>query len=229
MTASPRTIVVTGCTRGIGRALVDEFVAAGHVVHGCGRSGDAIDALRGRHGAPHGFTALDVSDGEAVAAWAHDVIAAGAAPDLVISNAAVINRLAPLWEITAGEFDGLIAVNVAGVANVARAFLPPMIDAGRGVIVNLSSGWGRSTSPEVGPYCTSKWAVEGFTGSLAQELPAGLAAVALSPGVVDTQMLRACLPDTAAVCDGPEAWAARSAPRLLALGASDNGASLTFD
>lgn len=229
MGTSSRTIVVTGATRGIGRALVEEFVRVGHVVHGCGRSGEAIDALRERHGAPCSFTALDVSDDAAVAAWARALLEVGPAPDLLVNNAAVMNRLAPLWDIAASEFDALMAVNVGGVANVVRAFTPAMSDAGRGVIVNLSSGWGRSTSPEVGPYCTSKWAIEGFTGSLSQELPAGLAAVALSPGIVDTDMLRACLPGTASSCDGPGPWAARNAPRLLALDASDNGASLTFD
>ena len=85
-----------------------------------------------------------------------------------------------------------MAVNVSGTLNVIRAFVPAMIAAGRGVIANLSSGWGRSTDALVGPYCASKYAIEGLTGSLAQELPRPLAAVAVSPGVIDTDMLRRC-------------------------------------
>ena len=62
-------------------------------------------------------------------------------------------------------------VNVKGVANVIRAFVPAMVAKKRGVIVNLSSGWGRSTAAEVAPYCATKYAIEGLTLSLAQELP----------------------------------------------------------
>jgi NAD(P)-dependent dehydrogenase (short-subunit alcohol dehydrogenase family) len=63
------------------------------------------------------------------------------------------------------------------------------------VIVNLSSGWGRSVSPEVAPYCATKWAIEGLTQAFAKELPEGLAAVALNPGVIDTDMLRLAFGD----------------------------------
>ena len=102
-----------------------------------------------------------------------------------------------------------------------------MIRRGSGVIVNFSSGWGRSTSPDVGPYCTTKHAVEGFSGSLAHDLPEGLASVCLSPGVIDTEMLRKCLPDTARTTDGPGPWAKRNVDALLALGPADNGRSMS--
>jgi NAD(P)-dependent dehydrogenase (short-subunit alcohol dehydrogenase family) len=91
----------------------------------------------------------------------------------------------------------------------------------------MSSGWGRSTSPEVAPYCASKWAVEGLTQALAQELPSGLAAVAVSPGVVDTDMLRSCWADSAASCPSPEVWAKGATNFLLSLGAEHNGQSLS--
>lgn len=227
MSTPPRTLVLTGATRGMGRALALELAAAGHVVHGCGTSRSAVAELAAALPAPCSASVVDVSDAAAVSAWAARVLAAGPAPDLLINNAAVINALAPVWKVPAAEWSRLLAVNVAGTAHVIAAFVPAMIAAGRGVIVNLSSGWGRSTSPEVGPYCASKYAVEGLSGSLAQELPLGLACVALSPGVVDTDMLRSCLPDTAAVTDGPEAWARRNASFLLELGSQHNGQSLS--
>jgi len=226
---TPRTIVLTGATRGLGRALVERFAADGHVVAGCGTSTDGVAALRAAHGAPHRLEVVDVSDAAAVDAWAAGLAADGHVPELLVAHAGVINRLAPLWELTPDEIARVTAVNVNGVAFTARAFLPAMIARGRGVLVALSSGWGRGSSPEVAPYCASKHAVEGLVGALAQELPRGLAAVALSPGVVDTDMLRACLPDTAASCDGPGAWSTRAAPFLLGLGPRDNGGSLTCD
>ena len=118
-------------------------------------------------------------------------------------------------------------MNIKGVANVIRAFVPAMVEAKRGVIVNLSSGWGRSTSPEVAPYCASKWAIEGLTKALAQELPAGMAAVPLNPGVINTEMLKTCFGESAASYPKAEEWARRAAPFILQLGAKDNGQSLS--
>jgi len=88
-----------------------------------------------------------------------------------------MNTPAPLWQVPAREFNQLMDVNIKGVVNVIRHFVPAMVARKSGVIVNLSSGWGRSTAPEVAPYCASKYAMEGLTKALAQELPAGMAAV----------------------------------------------------
>src|SRR5207245_5026489 len=137
--------------------------------------------------------------------------------DLLLNNAALINRNAPLWEVSAEDFDAVIDVNIKGVANVLRHFLPAMMARKSGVVVNFSSGWGRSTSPEVAPYCASKYAVEGLTAALAQELPNGLAAVALNPGVIDTDMLRLCWAEDAGQYPSPQQWAERAAPFLLRL------------
>jgi NAD(P)-dependent dehydrogenase (short-subunit alcohol dehydrogenase family) len=137
-----------------------------------------------------------------------------------------MHKPAPLWQVPAPEFSKLIDVNVKGVANVIRAFVPAMIEAGHGVIVNLSSGWGRSASPEVAPYCASKWAIEGLTKSLAQELPAGMAAVPLNPGVINTDMLQKCFGPSASHYPTAQEWAEQAAPFILGLGPKDNGQSL---
>jgi len=220
------TIVLTGCTRGLGRELVARFTERGHTVLGCGRSVDHIAGLASQFGAPHDFTALDVSEGPAVDSWARRLLAGHGAPGLVINNAAVMNDPAPLWEVPAEDFDRLMAVNVGGTLNVIRAFAPSMITAGRGVIANVSSGWGRAADALVGPYCASKHALEGLTGSLAQELPRPLAAVAVSPGVVDTDMLRRCWDESAGAYPKPAEWGERAADFFLGLGPKDNGASL---
>jgi NAD(P)-dependent dehydrogenase (short-subunit alcohol dehydrogenase family) len=102
-----------------------------------------------------------------------------------------------------------------------------MAKAGRGIIVNFSSGWGRSASPEVAPYCATKWAIEGMTQSLAQELPEGLATVPLNPGVINTDMLRSCFGPSAADFPSANEWATIAVPFLLGLSFKNNGQSLT--
>jgi len=216
-----KTIILTGCTRGLGRAMAEFFTASGARVFGCGRSATAPKGL------DIDFTSLDVADDAAVGRWADRVLREADAPDLLVNNAAVIAPNAPFWKVPLGVFDAVIDVNIKGTANVVRHFLPAMIERGRGVIVNFSSGWGRSTSPEVAAYCASKWAVEGLTQSLAQELPGGLAAVALNPGIIDTEMLRSCFGGAAAGYPSAEEWIKSAGPFLLRLSAKDNGRSLT--
>lgn len=220
-------IVITGVTRGLGRALVEEFIRGGHTVFGCGRSGDAIFDLRMTHQAPHDFSVVDVALDNKVALWAAKILEHDTAPDLLINNAAIMNRLGPIWEQDDREFTKLVDVNIRGTQNVIRHFVPAMVARKKGVIVNFSSGWGRSVSPEVGPYCMSKWAIEGLTKALAEELPAGMAAVPLNPGVIDTEMLRSCWAEGAAAHPKAEQWAKTAAPFILKLSSKNNGQSLS--
>lgn len=222
-----KVIVLTGATRGLGRALVSVFAQAGHTVIGCGRSESHVNSLRAEFGNPHAFAAVDVTDEIAVREWAKAMLAHYGAPDLLINNAALMNTPAPLWSVPASEFAAVIDVNVKGVFHVLRAFVPAMVARKSGVIVNLSSGWGRSTSPDVAPYCATKYAIEGLTLSLAQELPSGMAAIPLNPGIIDTDMLRRAWAEGASSYPKPEAWAKRAAPFLLNLSAKDNGRSLS--
>ncbi len=223
---SSQRIVVTGATRGLGRAMVEGFIADGHTMIGCGRSVQHVETLRSVFGKPHQFSVVDVGDNASVAAWASEALADGP-PDLLVNNAALINANAPLWEVGADEFDGMMRVNVNGVANMIRHFVPPMIEAGRGVVVNFSSGWGRSVASEVAPYCGSKWAIEGLTRALAEDLPPGLAAVPLNPGVINTDMLQSCFASGASSFPTADEWAKQAVPFILSLSASDNGEPLT--
>ncbi|MGA2445634.1 MAG: SDR family oxidoreductase [Opitutaceae bacterium] len=220
-------IVITGVTRGLGRALAEWYIAQGHTVSGCGRSGMEIFELRATHSERHNFDAVDVTETIKVEMWAERILGVHGAPDFLINNAGLVNRPAPLWKVPAKEFSKLIDVNIKGVANVIRAFVPAMVEAKRGVIVNLSSGWGRSTSPEMAPYCASKWAIEGLTKALAQELPDGMAAVPLNPGVINTGMLQICFGESATGYPKAAEWAQCAAPFILKLGPKDNGQSLS--
>jgi NAD(P)-dependent dehydrogenase (short-subunit alcohol dehydrogenase family) len=223
-----KRIIITGATRGLGRALVPHFAQVKHIVAGCGRSGSAIAELKSKYTAPHHFAIVDVRDCAAMTEWASQAMTAmGGPPDLVICNAALMNDPQPLWKIPSRDFDAVIDVNVKGVANTIRAFAPAMVARKVGVIIALSSGWGRSTSPEVAPYCASKYAIEGMMMALAQELPAGMASIPLNPGVIDTDMLRQCWKEKASTFPKADAWAKRAAPYLLTLSVKENGRSIS--
>lgn len=222
-----RVVLITGVTKGLGRAMAKGFACEGHNVVGCGRDASAIASLEKSLGKPHQFKQVDVANDQEVSNWISEVTATSGTPDLVINNAATINANAPLWEISAAEFDRVIDINIKGVQNVIRHAVPPMIDRGSGVIVNFSSGWGRSTSPEVAPYCATKWAIEGLTQAMAQELPNGMAAIPLNPGIINTEMLQSCFGAGASQFEDAEAWAKKAVPFLLNLGPSDNGQSLS--
>ena len=224
---SQKIIVLTGSTRGCGRAMAERFVEAGHVVIGCGRSKDSVDQIKTQFGPPHRFEVVDVSEDAQVAAWAKSVIENGQVPDLLINNAAIINRNASLWEISAEEFQQIVNVNIVGTANVIRHFVPAMAQRGRGTIVNFSSGWGRSTSPQVAPYCATKYAIEGLSQALAQELPQGMTSVALNPGVINTEMLQSCWAESADSYPSPESWSRVAAPYILSISSRDNGRPLS--
>lgn len=222
-----KVILVTGATQGLGRAMVAGFIDAGHTVIGCGRSADKIAALSKEYGPAHLFSVVDVADDASVKNWARQALEQFGPPDLLLNNAAVINENAPLWEISAADFDLIVDVNIKGIANTIRHFLPAMLERQSGVVVNFSSGWGRSASAEVASYCATKWAVEGLTQSLAQELPSGMAAVPLNPGIINTELLQSCFGSHASHYPTAEEWAETAVPFLLGLSARDNGRSLT--
>lgn len=220
-------ILITGVTRGLGRVLADTYMAEGHTVIGCGRDPEKVLDLRFGGGEGHRFDIVDVAQANKVSVWYETVSASHGAPDLIINNAAVMNAPAPLWEVAPAEFKQLVDVNVTGVFNVIRYFVPEMVARGTGVIVNLSSGWGRGVSPGVAPYCASKFAIEGLTKALAAELPDPMAAVPLSPGVINTEMLQKCWAESAHDQPSPQEWVKLAAPFILQLGRKDNGESLS--
>ena len=221
------TIVITGVTKGLGRALAEQYIKLGHLVIGCGRNVNSIESLSNSYPENTDFQVVDISDQKQVCFWAKDVLNKFGAPDFLLNNAGIINKNAALWDVPEQEFSDVININVKGVYNTIKEFVPNMIRIGKGTVVNFSSGWGRSASPEVAPYCTSKWAIEGLSKSLAQDLPEGMVSVALNPGVIDTNMLRSCWDENAAMYEKPESWAKRVAPFILNISQKDNGASLT--
>jgi len=218
-------IVITGATRGLGQALVMGMSELGHEIYGCGSSEANVEALQKK--VPKGkFAVVDVTQEKAVESWACSVLGQGL-PDFLINNAAVINKPAPLWEISEKEFSHLMNVNIKGIGNVVRYFVPSMVSAKKGIIINLSSGWGRSVSGNFAPYCATKYAVEGLTKALAEELPKGMAAIPLNPGIINTDMLKTAFGEGASSYHSASAWAKSAVPFILGLTSINNGVSLT--
>lgn len=219
-------VVITGVTRGLGRALALRLAGLGHPVAGCGRDETALAELAADLGGDHLISRVDVTDAAAMDTWAGRVVDRFGGPGVVIASAGAIHPPARAWEISPEVVDQVLRVNVFGVFTTTRAFVPVLRESG--VILNLSSGWGRNPKGTQAAYTASKFAVEGFTRAVAEEVGPGVRVMTLDPGDgVDTDMLATCLPDEHQDYAGPEAWARVAVDHLAAtLPTATNGASL---
>ncbi|MDA2637026.1 SDR family NAD(P)-dependent oxidoreductase [Bacillus cereus] len=223
-----KSVIITGVTQGLERAMVDRFHELGWNIYGCGRSKDKIEELKKQYSKIHDFQVIDVSDSQQVNNWANYILNTHTAPDMIINNASIVNQNAQLWKITAQEFENVMNVNVNGVVNVIRAFVPAMVARKEGIIINMSSSWGREGEAELAPYCASKFAIEGITKSMALELPHGMAVVALDPGgSISTPMLKSCAPQYINESPTPETWSHKAIEYILNITIDKNGDSLT--
>jgi NAD(P)-dependent dehydrogenase (short-subunit alcohol dehydrogenase family) len=191
------TAVVTGGSRGIGRAIALRLAEAGAEVALWARSADALHAVTAeitqRGGRARGFV-VDVSSAAAVETAAQDVRRSMPPVRTIVNNAGSVLRKATV-DITDAEWRSVMAINLDGTFHVTRAFLRDLTQT-RGRIINISSIAGREGTPLLASYCAAKHGVVGFTRALAEELRAAKVSVnAICPGSVDTAMLREGLPD----------------------------------
>ncbi len=222
-----KNVLITGVSRGLGRALAAGINSTGHRVAGCARQVEQLQAGVSTASSDYRVDSVDLSDDQAVGLWIADVVANWGVPDLVINNAGIINANQPLWEVPYADFQQIMRVNIQGVFSVIRHVVPHMIQGNGGVIANLSSGWGRSVSADVAPYCCSKWGIEGLTLALAEDFPSSMAAVPVNPGVINTEMLQSCFGEGAKNAPTPDQWAVQAVPFFLGLSQRDNGRSLS--
>lgn len=222
---SGRRVIISGVTRGLGRAMTNEFIRLGHWVSGCGRTKEAINQLRLMHPSCD-FRIADVRNAVEVREWATQVLKCGP-PDIVINNAATLGKKARLWDVSPEEFSEIIDTNVKGIVNVVRCFVPAMRSQSSGVLVNMISRWGLAVETKMAPYCSSKWAAVALTRTISEELRcSGVVAVGLNPGIVNTAMLHQFLDDSHASSSAypsPEEWAKVAVPRILKLSSNDAG------
>ena len=184
--------IVTGGSRGIGRAIVEVLAAAGMDVVLTYRQDSvaAAEVLAAGQGLRISTELLDVREAAACTALVEKVVDRTGRVDLLVNNAGVI-RDNPLTIIEDEELRVVMETNVTGTLNMARAVAPHMIAARRGKIINISSVSGEKGGRGQTNYAASKGAINGFTRSVAVELaPRGITVNAVAPGVIDTEMSR---------------------------------------
>ena len=186
---SPKRVIVTGASRGIGRALVDRFLELGHEVWALSRNTDELKNIKGIH-----TVSIDLSDEQQIADW---VQSCGVDHfDAVINNAGMlINK--PFAETTYADFEAVYRVNVFGAAQLIRHLLPLLTTESH--ILNISSMGGVNGTakfPGLAAYSSSKGALGILTELLAEEFKDnGPRCNALALGAVQTEMLAEAFPD----------------------------------
>ncbi len=193
---------VTGAARGIGAAIAARLHAAGAVVIISDIDAAVGEATANAIGVATGrstFVPLDVTDGAAVASCIADVVKRFGRVDVLINNAGITGRTAPLWETNDDDWQRVLEVNLSGVFHCCRAAIGPMRAAGSGRIVNVASVAGKEGNPNLIPYSAAKAGVIALSKALAKEVATDNVRVnAVAPGVVDTDILAQLGPQTVA-------------------------------
>src|SRR2546426_258093 len=174
--------LVTGSASGLGRNIAEAVLESGDLLVATARDTKRLDDLVKKYGDRVRAVPFDVTDESAAQAAVQTAVAAFGRLDVVVNNAGY-GDIAPFEQLSAERFKAVMDTNFYGVGNVTRAAVPLMREQRSGCILQISSVGGRLTGPGSTPYHAAKWAVGGFTESLAQELsPFGVKVCALEPG-----------------------------------------------
>ncbi|MEU4531561.1 oxidoreductase [Micromonospora ureilytica] len=182
----PRVWLITGCSRGLGRALAEAVLADGDHLVATARNPAQLDDLVDRHGDQVRAVALDVNDPAAARAAVRTAVDTFGRLDILVNNAGYAD-VAAIEDMSEDDFRAQIEANFFGVVNLSRAALPVMREQGRGHIVQISSVGSRVASTGLGAYQAAKWAVSGFSGVLAKEVEVfGIRITTVEPGGLRT-------------------------------------------
>ncbi|MBW3554938.1 MAG: SDR family oxidoreductase [Gemmatimonadetes bacterium] len=192
------TVMITGASRGLGRALAEAFAGAGSRLVLCARGRKALEALAREleaEGAEVEWAALDVTDEAAVRELVTRSEARFGVVDVLVNNASILGHRGTLADQPVDEWRSVLDVNLTGALVAIRAVLPGMRATGGGSIINVSSGVGDRPRPGWGAYAVSKAALEALTWNLAvEERETGVRANAVDPGAMRTDMRRSAYP-----------------------------------
>lgn len=177
---------ITGANRGFGRVWAEAALARGDKVAATSRKPEALQELADRHGGAILPLELDVTNRAAVKAAVDQAVAHFGAIDVVINNAG-FGLFGAVEEVSENQVRTQMDVNFFGVLNVTQAVLPIMRRQGQGHLIQVTSMGGVMAFPNLGAYHASKWAVEGLTESLVQEVgPLGIKVSMIEPGGYET-------------------------------------------
>lgn len=178
--------LVTGSASGLGRNIAEAVLASGDRLIATARDPRRLEDLVKKYGDQVRTAALDVVDESAAQAAVQMAVSAFGRLDVVVNNAGY-GDIAPFEQLSSERFKAVVDTNFYGVVNVSRAAIPIMRKQKSGCILQISSVGGRLARPGSSPYHAAKWAVGGFTESLAQEVaPFGVKVCALEPGGMRT-------------------------------------------
>lgn len=193
-----KVALVTGGSRGIGKAIVAAYGAAGAKVFTCARNRNDLDNSLGelaKTSVEIDGVAADVGRAEDVARVVGAALARFGTIDVLVNNASILGPREPIVDYSLDEWEEVIRVNLTGVFLMTRAVLPVMSARRSGSIINVSSGVGRRGKARWGAYAVSKAGVENFTQVLAEEVsPLGIRVNAVNPAATRTQMRAAAYP-----------------------------------
>jgi len=183
-------VLVTAGANGIGREVARAFIGEGAKVHVCDVDQKALVALK-KSAPTITQTRADVAERGDVERLFGEALKALGGLDVLVNNAGIAGPTGRVEDIAPEQWDRCLAVNITGQFNCARLAVPHLRKSKNPSIVNLSSAAGRLGFPMRAPYAASKWAVVGFTKSLAIELgPAGIRVNAILPGIVEGERIR---------------------------------------
>jgi serine 3-dehydrogenase len=187
-----RTVLVTGATAGIGEACARRFASEGARVVMIGRRTERLESLAGELRANHGSevrtAALDVRDRAAIESLRDALAGEGFLPDVLVNNAGKARGLDPIHEGDPDDWDEMIDTNLKGLLWVTRAFLPAMVEADRGHVINIGSSAGRWTYPKGNVYAATKFGVKALTEGINIDLLGTRVRVSsVDPGLVETE------------------------------------------
>jgi len=181
-------LILTGASRGIGRAIAERALDRGFAVGGIARSADDLATLTALAPERVEVAVADVRDQAAVAEGAAAAIARFGAPSLVVAAAGTLGPIDRPWLLPAGELDDTLAVTVTGTANLAAATVPAMLAAGRGTFVGVSASSATRVFPGWAAYGAAKAGLDAYVRYLAEEAGDALTAFSFVPGLTDTAM-----------------------------------------
>lgn len=182
-----KTALITGGSRGIGAATARRFAKEGfRVIINYNNSEAQAKALAAETGGI--AIRADVGSPEQVAAMAEKITAEHGALDVIVNNAGIAH-FGLLTDMSEAEWQNLVNINLGGAFRVTKGLIRPMIAAGRGCVINISSMWGQVGASCEAAYSASKAGLIGLTKALAKELgPSGIRVNCIAPGVIDTDM-----------------------------------------